>query len=81
MSEWALYDDYKAVDRALISLSGADDDTTVEIKGGTYRKLNSVPQSDASVAMEPTTINKGTFKTERGSAVVTEFCWICKLGR
>lgn len=70
MSEWALYDDYKAVDRALIGLSGADDDTTVEIKGGTYRKKFGAAVGCQRGSNGTLTINKGTFKTEKGSAVV-----------
>lgn len=70
MSEWALYDDYDAVDRALIGLSGADDDTTVEIKGGTYRKKFGAAVGCQRGSNGTLTINKGTFKTEKGSAVV-----------
>ena len=70
MSEWALYDDYKAVDHALIGLSGADDDTTVEIKGGTYRKKFGAAVGCQRGSNGTLTINKGTFKTEKGSAVV-----------
>lgn len=70
MSEWALYDDYDAVDRALIGLSGANDDTTVEIKGGTYRKKFGAAVGCQRGSNGTLTINKGTFKTEKGSAVV-----------
>jgi hypothetical protein len=70
MSEWALYDDYDAVDRALIGLSGADDDTTVEIKGGTYRKKFGAAVGCQRGSNGTLTINKGTFKTEKGSAVI-----------
>ena len=70
MSEWALYDDYDAVDRALIGLSGADDDTTVEIKGGTYRKKFGAAVGCQRGSNGTLTIISGTFETEKGSAVV-----------
>ena len=54
---------------ALIGLSSTDDNTTVEINGGTYRK-----KAEAAVGCEndskgTLTINRGTFETRMGGAV------------
>ena len=56
--------------KALIALSGADENTTVEINGGTYIK-EAGPAAECSFGGVGTlTINSGTFETKTGGAVV-----------
>ena len=55
--------------KALIALSGADENTTVEINGGTYIK-EAGPAAECSFGGVGTlTINSGTFETKTGGAV------------
>ena len=56
--------------KALIALSGVDENTTVEINGGTYIK-EAGPAAECSYGGVGTlTINSGTFETKTGGAVV-----------
>ena len=56
--------------KALIALSGADENTTVEVNGGTYIK-EAGPAAECSFGGVGTlTINSGTFETKTGGAVV-----------
>lgn len=56
--------------KALIALSGVDENTTVEINGGTYIKEEG-PAAECSYGGVGTlTINSGTFETKTGGAVV-----------
>ncbi|MCI6211276.1 MAG: carbohydrate-binding domain-containing protein [Faecalibacterium prausnitzii] len=55
--------------KALIALSGVDENTTVEINGGTYIK-EAGPAAECSFGGVGTlTINSGTFETKTGGAV------------
>ena len=55
---------------ALIGLSGADDDTTVEINGGTYKKKAGAAVGCQRDSKGTLTIHNGTFETGRDGAVV-----------
>ena len=55
---------------ALIGLSGADDDTTVEINGGTYKKKAGAAVGCESGSKGTLTIHNGTFETGMYGAVV-----------
>lgn len=58
--------------KALIALSGVDENTTVEINGGTYIKEEG-PAAECSYGGVGTlTINSGTFETKTGGAVVND---------
>ena len=57
---------------ALIGLSGADDDTTVEINGGTYSNKFGVAVGCQPDSNGTLTIKSGTFKTGMGGAVVND---------
>ena len=54
---------------ALIGLSGADDDTTVEINGGTYKKKVGTAVGCENDSKGTLTIISGTFESEKDSAV------------
>ena len=58
-----------AIGYALIGLSSTDDNTTVEINGGTYRKKVEAAVGCDRFSKGTLTINSGTFETRMGGAV------------
>lgn len=61
---------YYGLGAALIGLSSTDDNTTVEINGGTYRKKVEAAVGCENDSKGTLTINSGTFETGMGGAVV-----------
>jgi Tfp pilus assembly protein PilZ len=60
---------YYGLGAALIGLSSTDDNTTVEINGGTYRKKVEAAVGCENDSKGTLTINSGTFETGMGGAV------------
>jgi len=60
---------YYGLGAALIGLSSTDDNTTVEINGGTYRKKVGAAVGCENDSKGTLTINSGTFETGMGGAV------------
>lgn len=60
---------YYGLGAALIGLSSTDDNTTVEINGGTYRKKVEAAVGCDRSSKGTLTINSGTFETKMGGAV------------
>lgn len=60
---------YYGLGAALIGLSSTDDNTTVEINGGTYRKKVEAAVGCDRFSKGTLTINSGTFETRMGGAV------------
>ena len=60
---------YYGLGAALIGLSSTDDNTTVEINGGTYRKKVEAAVGCENDSKGTITINSGTFETGMGGAV------------
>ncbi len=60
---------YYGLGPALIGLSSTDDNTTVEINGGTYRKKVEAAVGCDRSSKGTLTINSGTFETKMGGAV------------
>ena len=60
---------YHGLGAALIGLSSTDDNTTVEINGGTYRKKVEAAVGCDRFSKGTLTINSGTFETRMGGAV------------
>ena len=60
---------YYGLGAALIGLSSTDDNTTVEINGGTYRKKVEAAVGCDRFSKGTLTINSGTFETKMGGAV------------
>ncbi|MCI6209882.1 MAG: carbohydrate-binding domain-containing protein [Faecalibacterium prausnitzii] len=61
---------YYGLGPALIGLSSTDDNTTVKINGGTYRKKLGATVGCANDSKGTLTIISGTFETGKGGAVV-----------